>query len=325
MKSAVGQERPEERRSTDVNVTPAILTYLQTMVMLERPYGQGYLRRIAQGDTEYNFWKTPDPRQFDTFGALATKDWDYLILVLHLMASHELVEMKDPAFNVFDITSAGSEFLDNPYDIYEPKKNLRYSRYEKFLRGQLVKFRRARADAEGIPIWDVLPEFTIDRLALEKPQTVEELSEVVGMAYFRVQSVGAGILSVILESRDDFEVYEKARITELVKKPTYQNAKSALKRNANIAGVAREMGCNTQKAFHYAESLAQAEEVNLKHWIEKQVDASTLFRGAEYFLKTHSPYLREGFRTLGIDYDTLKLCRLYALYVTPEAPKAIPA
>lgn len=325
MKSAVGQERPQERRSTDVNVSPDFTSYLQTMVNLGRPFGQGYLRRIAAGDTEYRFWKEPDPRQFDTFGALAARDWDYLVLILHLMVSHDLVQIKGPTFNVFEITEAGTDFLNDPYDIYEPKRDLYYTRYEKFLRSQLMKFRLARAESEGLPFWEILSEFTIERLTIEKPQTVEELSDVSGMAYFKVQAVGAGILSVIMESEADFVAYEKARLNELVKKPTYQFAKSALKRNSNIAGVAREMGCNLQRAFYYAEILARTEEINLKHWIEKQVDASTLFRGTEYFLKTQSPNLSEGFRTLGIDYDTLKLCRLYAVYVTPEASEPVPA
>jgi hypothetical protein len=325
MQSAVGKERPQQRRSYDENVTPAILAYLQTMVLLGKPFGQGYLTRILGGDTEYGFWKSPDPRQFETFGALAVRDWDYRILVLHLMVSHELLEIKDPACNVYEMTAAGSEFLISPYDIYEPKRNLFYIRYEKFLRRQLSNFRKARAESEGIAIYDVMPEFTIDRLTLEKPKNVEDLSEVMGMAYFRVQAIGSGILSVILEAEDDFKASEKLRIIDLVKKPTYQNAKSALNRNSSVAGVAREMGCDLQKAFYYAECLAIAEQVNLKQWIEKQVDASTLFRGAEYFLKTASPNLSEGFRTLGIDYDTLKMCRLYAMYVTPEVSEAIPA
>lgn len=323
MKSAAGKEQPTERRSNIENVTPAFLTYLKTMVMLGRPYGQGYLSRIVSGNEEYSYWKTPDPRDFETFGELATKDWDYLVLCLHLMASHELVEVHEPSCTTFVMTQKGEDFLANPYDIYEPKRSLRYSRYERFLRNRLVSFRKKRSEDTGVSLWEVLPEYTIDRLTLEKPETLETLGEVAGMAYFRVQDIGAGILSVILESEDDFEVAEKERITKLARNPNYQNAKSAFKRNANIPGVARDLGCDTDRAAYYVECLAIAGQINAKHWIEKQVDASTLYRGAEYFLKVRRPSLGEAFRTLGIDYDTLKLCRIYALYVTAEAPEAV--
>jgi hypothetical protein len=325
MKSAAGKGRPEAGRSYDENLTPAITIYLKTLVLLQRGFGQSYLTRIVRGDDGFEFWKSPDPRAFETFGKLATREWDFCILVLHVMVAHELVEVNEPGFNVFVISEKGRAFLENPYDLYEPKKNLRYSRYEKYLRGQLTEYRRQCSASNGIPVWEILPEYTLDRITIEKPSSVDALEEIPGMVYFRMQSIGAGLLSVMQESVPDFKVHEVERITELAKTGQYQVAKEALSRNSNVAGVARDMGCDPGRAFYYVECLAIAEQVNLKKWIEKQVDASTLYRGSEYFLKAKEPGLSEGFRTLGIDYDTLKLCRIYSLYVTPDVPTAVSA
>ena len=56
-------------------------------------------------------------------------------------------------------------------------------------------------------------------------------------------------------------------------------------------------------------------EIDLRPWIEKNVDSKALYKGAEYFKKVSNPKVKEAFQVLGLDYETLNLCKMYVANV----------
>lgn len=310
MKREEGKAPQKASAEKTENLKSVAIEILKTMVLLERPYGPDYLIRILRG-IESAYYKVPDPREFETFGALNKYSQDFLRLSLQHLVLNRLIAPRKPEFAVLEITDLGRDWLGKPRAIMVPRDGLRSTVHEVYLRRMLHAFRTTRAESDGIPTYKIFTSYTLDRLVIEKPDCLEALSVVPGMNPFRAELYGNGILSIILEHRDSFAEHRRAQLLAKVDHPKYVYVKRQLAQNRSVAEIAKLMGLTVTTIYRYMTDLADADQLNLKNWIESQVDAKTLHKGSDFFQRVKNPTLKAAFETLGLDYDTLKLCRMY--------------
>ena len=310
MKREDGNGRRNASSGSEENLKPMGVAFLKTMLLLEKPFGPDYLIRILRGE-ESAFWKAPDPREFETYGVLRRKSWDYLRLVLQHLVVEQLVAPRMPDFNVMEITEAGQEWLDRPRDIPVLKTSLRSSVQEIYLRRLLQDYRKNRAEEEGIKSYNVFTAYTLDRLVIEKPDCLQALADVPGMSHFRAEVYGAGILSILDEYRDSFAIHQKAKLKERVTQKKYQYVKRQLLQDRSVTEIAKLMGLTPATIYRYMGDLADAEEFNFEDWVESNVDSKKLHKGMDFFRRVKNPTLKSAFESLGIDYNTLHLCKMY--------------
>ncbi|MEM0995783.1 MAG: HRDC domain-containing protein [Bacteroidota bacterium] len=313
-----------ESRSREENLKSVGMACLKTMVLLERGYGIPYLLRILRGG-ENAYWKNPDPREFETFGEFSEKSPDYLRHSLHHLVGFDLIAPRLPDYNVLEITDKGLAWLENPTDLMVMGQSLRFSAKERLVRNRLSEFRRVRSEEEFIEPYKLFTDYTLDRIMIEKPEDIAQLAEVPGMSLHRAEIYGPSIMSVIKEGIAEWKGIQKARLQTRVRGPVYREARRRIRNGESFAQITREMGRSPRAVLRYIVDLASLDMVPLKHWIEKQIEGSTLHRAVEYFTNSEAPTLKEAFKTLGIDYDTLSLCRIYAEHVMEKASMKVSA
>jgi len=72
------------------------------------------------------------------------------------------------------------------------------------------------------------------------------------------------------------------------------------------------------KVERILQDLHSDEDMNLRAWIENQVSAKVLYKGADYFRKASDQSLGTAHKALGLDMPTLVLSRLY-IYISTYA------
>ncbi len=80
----------------------------------------------------------------------------------------------------------------------------------------------------------------------------------------------------------------------------------------------RDIKVNTVAA--YLRRLHQTNQIDLRPWIEANVPAELLHKGASYFKSAADKRLGTAHQTLDIDFETLKWCQIYA--AADQAPSA---
>lgn len=61
--------------------------------------------------------------------------------------------------------------------------------------------------------------------------------------------------------------------------------------------------------------------IDLVPWIEKNINAKSLFKGCEYFSKIENPTIEQGRALLGLDENVLALCKLYVWDLQRKEPE----
>ncbi len=325
MKSAEGKGGKSSRQAKETNLKTIATQILKTMQLLDKPFGQSYLCQVLQGEFRW------DPKhashiRLDTFGVAAGQKADYLGCVFQLLLEKEYIASDPPNFNTLRITDAGERYLNAPDNWIVPSWKTKYRRSDIHLRSCLRYHRTALAKDQGLDSWLVFTNFTLEALVRQKPHDFQSLSKVPGMTTYKCEHFGASILEVFREAKAQFEDIVRASTLVKVSKGTYPEIQKMFMEGFTVADIASHLGVKEATVSEKLRDLHSVGKVDLIPWIEKEINSKELFKGAEYFKNVKNPSVTEAFNTLGIDYETLRYCKLYvADFKKEEAELAISA
>lgn len=314
MKRVEGKNTTPMTSRREVNLQPVAIDVLKTLLLLNRRYGINYISRILLGFSS-RFWKSDEHPVLETYGACRGKSREYVKLVIHRLVEEGFIEPARPNCATLQITEAGEAYLAAPSDIIVPRNKLTFSSYETYLQVKLREFRRVRAEEDQQEIWYIFGEYTLDQLTFRKPDSFKALAEVPGMNNYKAEAYGAGILAVFNEAHATFAELRRAALLKRVQNRRYQFVKKLWLDAQSAETISDEVGLTVGTVRRYIRDLHIAGEIDLRPWIEDRIDKKDLFKGAEYFRTVAKPRLKEAFTTLGLDYETLRLCQLYVTKV----------
>ncbi len=282
---------------------------LLTVTALEERYGMGYLINILQG--QQTFLRNESHATLSCFGALSTATRDHLRRLITLMLKEEYLLVSDPRYGILQLSEKGHGFLKSPLDMYVDPKAIQESGFERALRARLKDIRKHFATEEGKPPFRIFTDHTLEALLESKPQSVEDLLLIPGMAHYKVNRYGPAILQSFLNLEEQKADFLRTQLLRRVATPSHQAVKTMFESGLSVEEIAQRRQVKPSTVNSALLALHQAGDVNLKPWIEHTLPQEVLERGAEWFREKESPRLQEAFETLGLDYDTLRLCRLY--------------
>ena len=82
--------------------------------------------------------------------------------------------------------------------------------------------------------------------------------------------------------------------------------------NVSIPEITNILGLTMTRTIDILIDLSAADKVDLIPWIERNINSKSLYKGVEYFTKVSRPSFEEAHMTIGLDYSTLKFCKVYA-------------
>jgi HRDC domain/RQC domain/Helix-turn-helix domain len=310
MKSEAGIVESKTQNTYDLDITSMVRTILQTMADLGRPYGQNYIAQFVTADKFISFRQT-DHCNLPTYGKLRSMNLNDAVCMIHHLIDVGYIACKEPDFITIALTDSGQAWLANPQPWTIAKNRVRYSAFEKFLRTALREHRRDTAERHERKPWEVISDYTLDRIVQSKPLNLDALSRLPGFDTRKCEQYGAGFVKTVQDVIEHYEVFQRASLMQKVKSPRYQQAKKLFQENVTIPEIASVMGLKIGTVCNYLRDLHAADQVDLVPWIERNINARSLYKGTEYFERVSRPRLKEAHNTLGLDYDTLLFCQLY--------------
>ena len=286
---------------------------LEAVAELEGKYGIGYLMQVLQGETKW--FRNPSHVTLSTLGTLADSSRDRLRNLIHFLTNEDYLKVKDQRFGTLGLTEKGEEFLAMPREITARKQDLTSSRHDKLLAVALRKLRMSLAESEGKPPFRIFTDLTLQHLIQEKPTDLFGLKLIPGIGDYKANRYGPPILNTIEEVKEQMAQAAQLDLLKRIRRPSYQFVKGRFEAGQTVDQIAEERDVKLITVQRMLLDLYKAGELDLREWIEAQVAESDLEKGTEYFRQDANARLRHAYETLGLDYETLRMCKLYVARV----------
>lgn len=294
----------------ELNLTEMAVNVLKTAVLTDGRYGVTYLSQLLIGDVDMKF-RRPEHGSLETFGTLMHLSFVEAKEFLCFLIRKGLLYQSAGDYPLVGVGRIGRHFLMEPKEEFLRGEKVFPSQLDMRLRYQLYHLREKIAQEIGKPSHVVFTETTLLHLCIAKPGSEQELLQVYGIGPWKVRQYGNRILEVILS----FQKYEKvrsvSRVIKSVTRPTFQEIKALFYQGMDTPEIARMKGIKESTVRTYLEKLHLCGEIDVRPWIEKQVDRNTLHRAIRYFREAEDKRLSTAHEVLGLEIGTLRLCRLY--------------
>ncbi|MDP5171698.1 MAG: HRDC domain-containing protein [Bacteroidia bacterium] len=289
--------------------TEAIQT-LQTVQALNQRYGTSYLVDILRGNNSFGLRKQQHA-DIDTYGCMKDRSADYVRRLINLLTRENYLSVINTRYGILGLTEAGQAFLNKPAPLEIERYAMNESAYDREMRRQLRMLRKQFAMEEDKPPYRIFTDFALEEMLALKPTTVEDLLTVSGVGHYKANRYGLAIIRLITNmeaGRDEFYFQQNLRKALT---PSHQAVKHMFEAGHTIEEIANHRAVKPATVHSTLYSLHQAGQVDLKPWIENTLPEEDLQKGAAWFEQHENPKLRDAYEQLGLDYDTLRFCRLY--------------
>lgn len=285
-------------------------------------YAASYLIELLRGGVKFGLRKESHS-ELNSFGRLTHRHSEQLLETIQFLQMRGYLQIADARFGTLMLTQLGNDFLECPEDLLVPPQKLRRSPFDKLLYDKLRSQRNELAEQEGKPAYTIVTNHSLQELVRLKPETVEALLMVPGFGFYKANRYGAPFLKIITELKTQLQQYREQQRLQRAHSPSHQAVKSLFEAGLSVDEIAAKRGVQAETVQRSLETLHWAGEIDLKPWIEETVPQAELDQGSEWFRASESGRLKEAYEALGLDYDILKLCRLYVADVsTRQEPLA---
>ena len=283
---------------------------LTAVESLEQRFGMGYVIDFLRGGRTYGL-REERHAQLPTFGSLKHRTQDHVRkLVNYLLREGYLLVLED-RYGRLGLSESGYTFLAEQPALGITAKALAENALDTELRRQLRLLRKQFAQDDNLPPFRVFTDYSLQSLVDLKPLSVEELLRVPGFGHFKANRYGPALLRVIqqLDARKD--TFRREKYLHKASTPSYQAIKTMFHSGLSLEEMAERRNIQIGTVRSALFCLHAAGEVDLKPWIERTLPEQDFQTGTAYFAENDNPLLRDAYEQLGLDYDTLRLCKLY--------------
>ena len=289
-----------------------ILDILKTYAQLPKQEGRGFtfVARVLRGE-HMMAYNDGEPIIFKRFGAKKRMEERTLLHIMHHAERMRLIEPVDETYCRFRISEKGQDFIKSPHVVPVLRRTLGFSYPEFWLREKLSKTRREIAAQRGMETYNVFSNFTLDRIATEKPESLTELKSIPGMNQLKAELYGASITGLVRECNALIRSMYYQRVVAKAGSKTSQEVKVLFNEGRSLEEIAKIRSVKESTIRSHLEALHLSGDIDLRPWIEENLDGKLLYKGSEYFKNVSNHRLKQAYETLGMDYDALRLCRLY--------------
>ncbi|RMG66642.1 MAG: hypothetical protein D6722_14615 [Bacteroidetes bacterium] len=297
-------------RSTQINVKEDVVAILKTALLVEGRYGMSYLISLLRGNAQFGL-KDEAHTELETFGALEQQHSERIRCLIELLLEEDLLRITDARYGKMALSEAGEAFLEAPEDWWLRPDKLRPKPYDRMLLVELRQIRRELSQQEGLPPFRIFTDYTLSCLVREKPSGVDELLHIPGFSDYKANRYGTLILGAVERVQERRRADNHERFLARIESPRYQLTKRMFEAGLSLTEMAERRSVKPETIRRALVELHQAGQIDLRPWIQETVPAEAFDQGTSYFEAAEDRRLRHAYEKLGLDYDTLRLCRLY--------------
>ena len=289
-----------------INIQKEVVSVLQLVQELGKKFSKSYLVRILKGDSK--FIKL-EHQNLKSFGII--QDWSETkidMLFQHLHHKEYLIR-KNHHRGLYEVSERGEKYLQKQSDFwvkeYELKPTKKYY-YEAF--SALKEERKLQSAEKNCLPYELCSNYQIQQLIILDFKSIEEINENEIFKNWEGQVDWGRMLLVLKNVKSNF--YERKKNEP---NKTYYKIESLIEQSQSLEKIILELNIKLSTLVRYIEAIHANGKIDLKDWIYKNVDRKNLVKCIEYFTRTKSLKLKEAKEQLKIDYEILRLGRLYYL------------
>lgn len=273
---------------------------LDAIRQTEERYGLTYIALLLQGNDRFGL-RDESHRTLNVFASLKDETPFFVRNLLHLLAMQRLLTARMGQYATLMLTPAGHKVLLEGLAVEATQADLRNAEYDHKLMESLRSLRKQWADEQGTEAYNIFTNKVMDAVIQLKPGNFEALKSVEDLKPTVAERYGAAMVQCVQEN----ELRRRSRF------PALQEVKRRFLAGEATDAIAADMQLTPITVQNYLETLHKSGEIDLIAWAEQHVEPAALLKGRTYFSQVSNPRLKEAYEILGLDYNTLRLCRLY--------------
>ncbi|WNJ16474.1 HRDC domain-containing protein [Pontibacter sp. G13] len=307
----------KSNRGREVNIRKDAVAILSLVEELSGAFSSTYIARLLQGNVMFGL-KARHHLEMEQFGAMSQHQSYRIHLTIGLLVEMEYIEIKHQVYGTLGLLAKGSSFLKAPHDLRVLERCLRPNVLDLQLAEDLRQIRIQIAQKQSMKIYQVFTDYTLHKIVEAKPVNWSELVRIPGIGDYKANRYGPAIIQATAEAKSRAVASNRARMYKQANSPSHQAVKYLFQAGHSMEEIAELRKVRPATIQKSLVVLAEAGQINLGKWIQNHVEPSVLKRGAEYFQANPKEKLQEAFQQLGIDYDSLRLCKLYVSRMTSK-------
>lgn len=294
---------------THINIQAEAISILKTVLLLEQKFTAKYVMYILKGWDK--FLRTEMHKHLETFGAYNNLSEERLLQLIEALTEENYLYVKDSEKGILGVSNAGLRVIAKEIEVWVDTNTLKTSELSRTLTAKLKEVRKAFAEKESRPIYEVFTDYMLRNIVKTLPQTSADLKEIAGFNSFRLFRYGTAILEIVAfvkENLAEAMAQEKqARVTQ----KGYLAVKKAFEMGATFEEIASKCNLKPYIAARFLSELHETGHIDLKRWIEGNVSVLDLHKGVNFFHQHQNVTLKDAYWTLGLEYPTLMFCKVY--------------
>lgn len=318
MKSVEGKAWANPSSGAEENVQVPAVEILKASLLIKSAKGMAYIMTLLRG-SEKEDWLSEEHRLLSSYRALPTVPRDVMMRTFHFLVDEGLMTPLNSGHNAFTISAAGKAFLEKPTGVWLQKAYLHLTKGETYYYSRLRTLRKAMAERFKMKEYDIFSEYTMDRFVMLMPTNVDALMRVPGMNMFRLELFGAELLEFLQGLPETLREVQQRRVDYWNSMPDHRFVRIRVQEDRNLQTVSEMIGYDFVRIERILQDLHNDSDMDLRAWIEGQMNSKLLFKGADYFRKAEDQNLATAQKTLDMNMCNLVLCRLY-VYISTHKP-----
>ncbi|MEZ4825305.1 MAG: HRDC domain-containing protein [Bacteroidia bacterium] len=298
------------RGKAQLNIGHDTEIILQAIRALSGSYGASFIIRMLRGQKSLSLRKDENA-DIPQYGVLSEYSIETIRGIIQYLMKEDFIHVVSARFGSLGITEKGEKFLANPSEIWVQKKVLSMSILDRMLMKELREIRRDLAQTENLPPFRIFTDYSLEKLVSLKPGNIDDLKRVPGFGDYKANRYGPAIFQSIVRVSEKKDEEDKFQKMKQLNSPGYRQVKDMFEAGSTIEEIAGKRSVKPDTIRQILQRLHRAGEVDMRGWIEEHVASEVLERGVEYFRKSPDSRLKEAYENLGLDYDTLQMCKLY--------------
>ncbi len=293
-----------------MNIKPVAVAVFKTIALLKKHYGMNYLTRIVKGDNRFE-WKEEQHALLETFGLLKNYPDFKIKNIINWLVTHHYLCTINLEYGTLGLSEKAHQAMESEDALWVSNWELSMHTERRITLDALKALRKSLSMSEKKPVFQIFTDYTLQMLLNTTPESMSGLKSTPGMNDVLCDKYGHLILRTIENARKQAETEIRERRIEKVKGIEYQSVKELITEEKKFDTVIEKTGFTKERIVRIMKDLHETGEMDVKPFIEKNIKPKDLHKATEFFRQTNNPKLKTAYETLGLDYETLRMCRLY--------------
>ncbi len=287
-----------------INIQNEVLQLLQLVQESGNKYPKGYLVYVLKGNSNFT---REEHKILPQFGSISHWSENKINMLFNFLIKKEYLELNNNHKGIYEVSERGQRYIQKPSTFWIKDFELKPQKKHYYLAMKALKEeRKLQSKEKNCNTYELCSNFQLEQIIIQDFKSVEELCSNPIFSDWDEKVDWDRMLIALKNAKKEY--YD---LKNLNRYENYKKIETLVNQNKTINEILNNLNIKISTLTKYVEALFENGNQNLKTWIYKNVNKSSLVKCIEYFTRTKNLKLVEAKLHLKLDYETIKLGRIY--------------